>query len=223
MKRRSAGRRLRGRVLPLFRVRCQWYGKEQHHEKIFGAEAGTARRRQLSFVRAGGNFLAAGISRLSSAGAGRERSERCRRAVACPLEPAQRRVQRVRDRLRNDCLCRHSGTENQAAARRNLSVRHHGVDFCPRLPHVPALHERLRRHVSGCNAPDRHRAGGAAVDRVAERHYTCRRKKPRLPLLRHLRRRCPPSDAHRRAWHEACTGRLLWRGRALQRVCRDGL
>ena len=75
MKRRSAGRRLRGRVLPLFRVRCQWYGKEQHHEKIFGAEAGTARRRQLSFVRAGGNFLAAGISRLSSAGAGRERSE----------------------------------------------------------------------------------------------------------------------------------------------------
>ena len=165
MKRRSAGRRLRGRVLPLFRVRCQWYGKEQHHEKIFGAEAGTARRRQLSFVRAGGNFLAAGISRLSSAGAGRERSERCRRAVvACPLEPAQRRVQRVRDRLRNDCLCRHSGTENQAAARRNLSVRHHGVDFCPRLPHVPALHERLRRH-------------------------------------------CPPSNAHRRAWPRSPTSK----------------
>ena len=44
-----------------------------------------------------------------------------------------------------------------------------------------------------------------------------------LPLIRDMRRCRAGDDAYRRAGHKACARRILRRGRALQRVCRDGL
>ena len=44
------------------------------------------------------------------------------------------------------------------------ALRAHAVDFCNRLPDVPAFHQRLRRHVSGCDAHGDYRRGRAAVD-----------------------------------------------------------
>lgn len=44
-----------------------------------------------------------------------------------------------------------------------------------------------------------------------------------LPLIRDMRRCRAVDDAYRRAGHTACARRILRRGRALQRVCRDWL
>lgn len=48
------------------------------------------------------------------------------------------------------------------------------------LPDVPTVKQRLCRGVSGYDAHGRHGFGGAAVDRVAERHHCCRREGPQL-------------------------------------------
>ncbi len=90
-------------------------------------------------------FAPLGLSRLQLDGAGGQRPERRQRAVAGAVESAQRPLQRVRGRLRDGCLHRHPGAEDQAAARGRLSVRRHGVDLGGRLPDVPAARAAATR------------------------------------------------------------------------------
>lgn len=117
------------------------------------------------------------------------------------------------------------GAENKAAARGDLSFCRHGVDLGSRLPYVPALRQRLCRRVSGRYAHGRYGFGGAAVYRVADRYHHRGGKKggQRLPVIRHLRRRCALHDARRRDGDEDSSGCIFRCGRALQRVCGNGI
>ena len=97
------------------------------------------------------------------------------------------------------------------------------MDLRGRLLDVPTVKQRLCRGVSGYDAHGRHGFGGAAVDRVAERHHCCRREGPQLPVLRHVRGGRALHDARRRDRHEARARAGFRHRRALQRVRRHGL
>lgn len=115
------------------------------------------------------------------------------------------------------------GQKKQAAARRHLPVRRHGVGVRRGVPHVPSQRQRLCRSMAGSDASYHHGAGGGAVHYVAVGDHHRRSEGTQLSLLRRLCRDRTGHDAGGRIGDVAGSHGVFRRGGTVQCICRHRL